>query len=155
METINIIDCNGYLWWSNQESPEIFEGEDKAITLDEKSNPFIIEGQLFGTIVNEQEGPRRNVSCSIKYVDGKYLVYKNDIDSALLDLDEGKQKSITLKDEEREDVPCIVERKDYLSNRMDGKWLKFLRYWEAKPDENCEGMSAFAITKNVFIGFKK
>lgn len=155
MEAINIIGCNGYLWWSNQESPEFFEGEDKTITLDEKSNPFIIEGQLFGTIVNEQEGSRRNVSCSIKYVDGKYLVYKNDIDSALLDLGEGKQKSITLKDEEGKDVPCIVERKDYLSNRMDGKWLKFLRYWEANPDENCKGMSVYAITKNVFVGFKK
>ena len=92
MEAINIIDCNGYLWWSNQESPELFEGEDIIITLDEKSNPFIIEGQLCGTIDNEQEGTKRTISCSIKYVDGKYLIYKNDFDSALLNLGEGEQE---------------------------------------------------------------
>lgn len=132
----------GYLWLSDSNEPKVFTNESIDIELKEDMIPFVVEGQLYESTTR--------ISYSIKYVDGKCLVYNNDIDSALLDLDEGEQKSITLKD-----VPCIVERKDYLSNRMDEKWLKFLRYWEAKPDENCEGMSAFAITKNVFIGFEK
>ena len=35
-----------------------------------------------------------------------------------------------------------------------GRWLKFLRYWEEKKDENCMNMPVLTFTKNIFIGFK-
>lgn len=135
----------GYLWLSNSTEPHVYINE--KINLHMKEGIFIVEGQLYNST--------DYISYSIKYVDGKYIVYKNDIDSALLNLGEGKQKSITMKDEEGNDVLCIVERKDYLSNRMSDHWLKFLRYWEEKEDENCMNMPVLTFTKNVFVGFKK
>lgn len=142
-------DFEGYLWLSNSNKPKVFPTENVDIVLKEDMMPFVVEGQLYDSTTC--------ISYSIRYVDGKYLVYKNDIDPTLLNLGVGNQKSITLKDKEGEDVTCIVERKDYLSNRMDGKWLTFLRYWEPTEDgdENCKGMKPLVITKNVFIGFKK
>ena len=54
---------SGYLWYSNEQSPEILPSSGQLDT-DDVSNPFVVEGQL----VDSEK------SISIKFVDGKYLV---------------------------------------------------------------------------------
>jgi CRISPR type III-associated protein (TIGR04423 family) len=128
METIKIKNCEGYLWWSNREEPEILDGKALDVSLDETKNPFVVEGQLYDK--EEME------SYSIKYVDGQYLVNIYKVEA----------RDFTNKDN---------EPKTFLSNRMGGRWLKFLRYWEEKKDENSMNMPVLTFTKNVFIGFKE
>ena len=128
METIKIKNCEGYLWWSDQEEPKIYDGKALDVSLDETKNPFVVEGQLY-------DKEEKN-SYSIKYVDGQYLI------------------SI-YKVEDRDYTNKDNEHKSFLSNRMGGRWLKFLRYWEEKEDENCMAMLVLTFTKNVFIGFKE
>jgi len=128
METINIKSCEGYLWWSDQQNPQVYHNEALDICLDETKNPFVVEGQLY-------DGECGQSYC-IKYVDGQYLikVYK------VADWDFSNPDN---------------EQKAFLSNRMAGRWLKFLRYWDEKKDENCMGMPVLTFTKNVFVGFKE
>lgn len=128
METIKIKNSEGYLWWSDQEEPEIYDGKVIDICLDEKKNPFVIEGQLYDK--DEKK------SYSIKYVDGQYLINKY------------KVETIDFSNTDN-------EPKSFLSNRMEGRWLKFLRYWEEKKDENCMDMPVLTFTKNIFVGFKE
>lgn len=128
METIKINKCEGYLWWSDQQEPEIYDGKDIDICLDETKNPFVVEGQLY-----DKEEMK---SYSIKYVDGQYLVFIYKVETS----------DFTNKNN---------ESKSFLSNRMGGRWLKFLRYWEEKEDENCMDMPVLTFIKNVFIGFKE
>ena len=130
METIKINKCEGYLWWSDQQKPEVYQDESIDNCLDEAQNPFVVEGQLYS--IDE------NMWYGIKYVDGQYIINKYKVND--------------------DDLSNIAnEIKYYLSNRMDGRWLKFLRFWEPveEGDKNCEGMKPLVITKNVFIGFKK
>lgn len=54
----------GYLWYSDQTTPKVFNDEEFELEIEDTKNPFIIEGQLC-------DG---NQSISIKYVDGKYIV---------------------------------------------------------------------------------
>ena len=126
METIKINKCGGYLWWSDQQKPKVYQDESIDICLDEAKNPFVVEGQLY-----DEEN---KVSYSIKYVDGQYLINKYKVD----------ESDFTNPDN---------QIKSYLSNRMDDRWLKFLSYWEEKKDANCMGMPVLTLTKNVFIGF--
>ena len=130
METIKIENCEGYLWWSDQQEPKVYQDGQIDIILDETKNPFVVEGQLY----DKEE----DKSYSIKYIDGQYLIKVNKVGN----------DDFTNKDN---------ELKSFLSNRMGGRWLKFLRYWEPteQGDENCEGMPPLVITKNVFVGFKK
>lgn len=128
MEPIMINKCQGYLWWSDQQKPEVFQNEKFERSFDENKNPFVVEGQLYDV--------DNNMSYSIKFVDGKYLI---------------KSFDVTEDDFSNPDF----ETKEYLSNRMGGRWLKFLRYWEETKDENCKGMKVLTLTKNVFIGFKE
>lgn len=128
METIKINKCEGYLWWSDQQEPKTYQDESVDICLDETQNPFVVEGQLY----DKEE----KVSYSIKYVDGLYLINK-------------------YKLEDSDFVNPDNETKSYFSNRMGGRRLKFLRYWEEKEDENCMDMAVLTFTKNVFIGFKE
>ena len=126
METIQINKCEGYLWWSDQQKPKVYQDELIDICLDETENPFVVEGLLY-----DEENKE---SYSVKYVDGLYLINKYKVDeSDFINLDN--------------------EEKSYLSNRMDDRWLKFLNYWEEKKDANCMGMPVLTLTKNVFIGF--
>lgn len=128
MKTIKINKCEGYLWWSDQQEPKVCQDEAIDICLDETKNPFVVEGQLY----DKEE----KMSYSIKFVDGQYLIN-------IFKVEEG---DLTNPDN---------ETKCYFSNRMEDKWLKFLRYWEEKEDKNCMGMPVLTITKNVFIGFKE
>ena len=128
METIKINKCDGYLWWSDQQEPKVFEGQSIDQCLDETQNPFVVEGLLY-----DKEEKK---SYSIKYVDGQYLIKKYKVEVG----------DLTNKD---------YESKSFLSNRMGDHWLKFLRYWEEKEDENCMNMPVLTFTKNVFVGFKE
>ena len=130
METIKINKCEGYLWWSDQEEPKIYLDEAIDICLDKSKNPFVVEGQLYDK--DEKK------SYSIKYVDGQYHINIYNVEA----------DDFTNKDN---------EPNSFLSNRMGGRWLKFLRYWETteQGDENCEGMKPLVITKNLFVGFEK
>ena len=141
METIKIENCEGYLWWSDQEEPEIYDGKVIDICLDEKKNPFVIEGQLYDK--DEKK------SYSIKYVDGQYIVIEYQVEKDVIEA-LSKEKEYKSSDES-----VVVEPKHYLSNRMGGRWLKFLRYWGNKEDENCMEMSVLTLTKNVFVGFNE
>lgn len=128
METIKINKCEGYLWWSDQQEPKVCQDEAIDLCLDETKNPFVVEGQLYDKETKE--------SYSIKYVDGQYLINIYKVTDEYL-------------------VNSVNEIKCYLSNRMGDRWLRFLRYWEEKEDENCMGMPVLTFTKNVFIGFKE
>ena len=129
METIKINKCEGYLWWSDQQKPAVYQDESIDNCLDEAQNPFVVEGQLYNIDEKKWYG--------IKYVDGQYIIKKYQV----------KDDDLSNTDNE---IKC------YLSNLMDGRWLKFLRFWEPteEGDKNCEGMKPLVITKNVFIGFK-
>ena len=128
MKTIKINKCEGYLWWSDQQEPKVYDGDALDMCFDETKNPFVVEGQLYD---NEEKK-----SYSIKYIDGQYLINIYKVEAG----------DLTNKDN---------ELKIFLSNRMGGRWLKFLRYWEEKEDENCMGMPVLTFTKNVFVGFKE
>ena len=128
METIKISNCEGYLWWSDQQKPEVYDGKALTVDLDDAKNPFVVEGQLFDKDAN--------ISYSVKYVDGRYLIK-------------------TYKVEKQDPTNPNNDTKTYLANRMGDRRLTFLRYWEEKEDENCMDMPVLTLTKNVFIGFEK
>ncbi len=121
----------GYLWMSNCDNPLVLNGERLNFLPKEDENPFIVEGNLFCK--------PKSISYSIKYVDGEYIVRKY-------------QLSPNDRNKPNEEI-C------YLANRMDDKdsgnrWLKFIRFWEKIPDDNCLGLPVLTFTKEVFIGFK-
>ena len=126
MEPIKIEKCEGYLWWSDLQEPKVYCGEKMDQSFDENANPFVVEGQLFDK--------DNNVSYSIKYIDGEYIVEKFEV-------------------QDDDFTNPNNETKTYLSNRMGDRWLSFLRYWEEKNDENCMNMPVLTLTKNVFVGF--
>ena len=124
IEKIQDLAYDGYIWMSDQEKPKVCENE--KVEWPTGANPFIVEGQLY----NQEKG----ISYSIKFVDGKYIINEYEVKKADLDNEHNEQ---------------IV----YHSNKMDGRKLKFLRYWEEKEDVNCMNMPVLTLTKTVFIGF--
>ena len=124
----------GYIWMSDKENPEVYDNQ--AVTLpSDGENPFVAEGMLY----NKEKG----LSYSIKYVDGQYFVQEFLV----------SESDVTNKDN---------EVKVFESNRMDGRKLKFLRYWEEvldkdnyKDKDNPDGLPVLTLTKTVFIGFEK
>lgn len=138
----------GYLWMSNSQNPLVNKDMPRTIDLSPNANPFIVEGELFDN--------SSKTSYSIRYIDGEYHIYdENVVDVNWLNLVNQKEAVGKKKDSEGNDVAFVVRRIDYFSNRMGGRWLKFLRYWEEKKDENCMNMSVLTFTKNVFVGFKE
>lgn len=117
----------GYIWKSDKSDPEVIDCEYEC-HLDERENPFIIEGQLYCA--------ETGTSYSIKYVDGRYIAKKYNVSED----DFGKEN---------------VDKKTFCSNRMDGRRLQFLQYWEAVPNWCCEGMEVNQPAELVFVGFEK
>ena len=128
MGTIKIKNCEGYLWWSDQQSPQVYQNEILDICLENNNNPFVVEGLLY-----DKDSCK---SYCIKYVDGQYVIKTYNLE----------EQNFTNPDN---------ELKFYYSNRMGNRWIKFLRYWEEKEDENCMNMPVLTFTKNVFVGFKE
>lgn len=114
----------GYIWWSDRREPEVFDGQELNVTLDNILNPFIIEAQLYDTI--------KKKSYSIKYVDGKHIVCEYNLN----------------------DLPADVTEQSYYSNRMNERILLFKQCWRPETDKWCEGMEVLKPAECVFVGFK-
>lgn len=119
---------DGYIWYSDKSEPEVFQEKDFEFDTDKIDNPFIIEGQLYDD--------QKKISYSIKFVDGKYVCKKYEVEST----------DFNKKD---------VEIKTFHANRMDDLKLQFLQYWKEEDDELCEGMKVLQPAELVFIGFVK
>ena len=134
---IKALPYEGYLWMSDQELPQIYNQENISLPK-EGENPFVVEGMLYN---KENE-----LSYSIRFVDGEYIVQEFKVTQADIKNPENQEKV-------------------YEPNRMDdlkGKRLRFLRYWEEvldednyKDEQNPDGLPVLTLTKNVFIGFKE
>ncbi len=126
-------DYEGYLWWSNEESPDIYRGEPvksrdkKTIWPTNTDNPFIVEGNLW----NKKE----ETSYLIRFIDGEYLVYEFDM------------KNID---------PSKITRHKYLPNRMPGiEKLMFTEVWEEQSDPYCNNFNVLKPAFIAFVGFEK
>lgn len=127
----------GYIWLSDEAKPIVIpEQSDRydltqdGLDFSSDNNPFVVEGLLFDA--------SRNLSITIKYVDGGYIVKEYLLDNMV----SPNFKEVT-----------------YQSHRMDGRKLKFRQYWEEAEDEFCDdpqdtkGMKTLRPDKLVFVGF--
>jgi CRISPR type III-associated protein (TIGR04423 family) len=121
--------CEGYIWKSNEEKPEVFYNEPVNLLLDEGKNPFIIEGQLY---------VKNKISYSIKYVDGKYFVTEYD----LTNLSSGYE----LKE--------YIPNRRIVKNDIAINKICFRQYWKPEEDDLCEKMNVLVPSAHVFVGFK-
>ena len=121
----NDADYEGYLWWSNEEKPQVFLSEKLGISLPEKGQlPAIIEGFLYCK--------ESKTSYSIRFLDEGYLVMKYEIDK---------------------NEPGDVS--EFIPNRLPGvSKIKFLQYWEVENDPLCAGFEVLKPKANVFVGFE-
>ncbi|GAB6975103.1 TIGR04423 family type III CRISPR-associated protein [Prevotella falsenii] len=138
MNTTQNIDFNlryeGYLWLSDEHHPRTF----CPAKLVERellcgNNPFVVEGYLY----NKEKG----LSFSIKNIDGKCHIYKNEV-----------------KPEDIESDNPTIDRVSYLTlcrNNDHARRACFLRYWIPQPDPACLEMNVLEVEKEVFIGFKE
>ena len=128
----------GYLWYSNAQSPQVIDKEEFELTIDDNHNPFIVEGQLCDV--------HNRHSISIKFVDGQYIIKEYDFTE-----DDFSNPEIEVKTF----LSNRMEVKTFLSNRMEGKKLQFLQYWRAEKDPLCEHMEVLQSAELVFVGFDK
>ena len=127
----------GYLWMSDSVSPKIYSDPtslEQELLIREDENPFIVEGQLY---CKDKDGFEK--SYHIKYIDGEYWVAEYDLNEIRAKADPNDQGVV----------------KSFISNRMQCSKLKFEQYWEAVPDELCEGMEVLNPGPFVFVGFEK
>ena len=119
----------GYLWKSDQQKPEVLQGDKEfCINLNDDETPFIIEGNLWNKDTL--------TTISIKFVDGKYII-----------------KTYTLTDEDLKNSDTITQ-KTFIPHRLEGvHLLKFMQFWKEEKDELCEGMITLVPDKLVFVGF--
>lgn len=139
MEHIEAAKYEGYLWYSNEKKPMVFDGSEPVpeMNLDEEKNPFIIEGNLWDA--------DNLMSIMIRYVDGKYIVRRTKVKE--------EELSRAYSQAYESGSPTL---KKYLAHRIEGvKCLCFLQYWQAESDKMCEGMQVLRPSKLVFIGFDK
>lgn len=130
----------GYLWYSNEKTPRVLNGEPwSEAELDASKNPFIIEGQLYDK--------ENLISYSIKYVDGQYFCKKYELketDFNDIDIDKVSFKA------------HHIDKVSFKAHRMGkGVVLEFLQYYREVEDELCEGMKVLQSAEKVFIGFKE
>jgi CRISPR type III-associated protein (TIGR04423 family) len=117
--------CEGYIWYSDKPQPEKIAAEQYSLELDESKNPFVVEGQIYSEDAN--------ASYSIKYVDGKYIVIKYELDKLGKNYDE----------------------KSFIANRLENvARIKFRQYWKRVEDDLCEGMITLVPAEYVFVGFE-
>lgn len=131
---IQLRNAQGYLWYSDQTEPRISIDKDIELHLDEKINPFVIEGQLY----SDEE----KKSISIKFIDGKYIVKTYDFNA---------RRFIA------PDSAVMTEGgvEQYIANsRLNlSQPLNFIRVWRTVKDninDNCETLRPTGL---VFKGF--
>lgn len=118
----------GYLWMSDSPDPvtQLDKIREKLETINDSSNPFIVEGQLYCD--------DSHTSYSIKYTDGKHHVVMYDLSKA------GE----------------TYGEKSFVPNRINGvSKIHFRQYWEEAEDSFCEGMEVLIPGAYVFVGFDK
>lgn len=121
----------GYTWWSDRDKPEVFNhNRYEELVFDNCANPFIVEGQLFDT--------QSNVSYSIRFIDGEYLIYRYDVGACSHKSDEEFIASSRLHS-----IDNSVEK------------LYFHRIWREETDSLCENMTVLTPAEMVFVGFTK
>lgn len=116
----------GYYWMSDETAPHLLNGEPFTLQLNNDTNPFVIEAQLYND---------NGISYSIKYFDGNYLIHKYDTNQL------AKQAN------------TIVDTLIFNGHRMEGKALKFNRYWREVSDDLLCGLTTLEPKEFVFIGF--
>lgn len=144
MKQIEAAKYKGYLWYSNEKKPMVFDGSEPVpeMNLDEEKNPFIIEGNLWDA--------DNLMSIMIRYVDGKYIVRRTKVKEEELSSSRASSQAY------ESGSPIATTLKKYLAHRIEGvKCLCFLQYWQAEPDDMCEKMCVLRPSKLVFIGFDK
>jgi len=133
MKKIDINDINfdleyeGFYWYSNQQKP--------VLVLNQKITkgifttlPFIVEGNLYSE--------EKNISISIKNIDGAYKVFQADVKDWL--------------DEQ-------ITRNEYLAHDLVGiNKIKMIHFWEeSKEDALLENMKTLIPAWQAFVGFIK
>lgn len=125
----------GYIWRSDSSIPEvILNAEFDFDCVKDDDNPFIVEGELY----NEA----RQLSVSIRYIDGKHIFREFSPDS--LD-DDSRKTEIVYTPERAFDAKGI-------------KGLDFWQIWRAEEDPCCEdhekkAMKVLRPAELVFRGF--
>ena len=64
--TIKKAAYQGYIWYSDEQAPKVYDNAEVGFELDDNANPFVIEGQLYDRAEDR--------SVSIKFIDGKYHI---------------------------------------------------------------------------------
>jgi len=118
------INYEGYLWWSDQESPKVLLNEILTPLPVENKLPAIIEGYLFNS--------ESQTSYSIRFLDDGYIVMKYEIDNT--------------------DIGDIVDFIPNRLNGVSK--IKFLQYWKPEIDTLCEEFEVLKPKANVFVGFE-
>ena len=123
--------CYGYLWMSNQPNPTVIYDESVELSLDNNSNPFVVEGHLY---------VKDKLSYSIKYVDGSYILKRYDLTSL--------PKEWVKEDGVRKFVANRLKKDDLTIDE-----IYFKQYWVPKEDDLCNGMKTLQPGALVFVGF--
>lgn len=128
----------GYLWVSDNPQPKEYlcptNLKDELSKFSNTKNPFIVEGQLCDE--------NKEVSYSIKYVDGEYIVILYD-----------------LRNDSK--VGIVYDEKRYIPKRLHVSKILFRQYWKLEKegtsnvDESlCLGMPVLVPGPLVFVEFE-
>lgn len=117
---------SGYIWDSNKKQPLVLNQvmSDK-LEFSASDNPFVVESQLYDV--------EKKISYSFKYVDGKYLFMKYDMDHL---------------------IGSFVTKQYIASFNNAPGLLVFRQYWREVLDEQCS-MNTLRPKEFVFVGFKE
>lgn len=132
MKKIEKSKYQGYLWYSDEKEPEIYQNRELEIDLNDQSNPFIIEGQLC-------DGKK---SYSIKYVDGHYILKTFQLNNYLNEDTVINKYQPNWSEKDKENSSVISQ-------------LIFIQYWHPAADKNCEDMKVLQPGESIFVGFNE
>ncbi len=116
----------GYIWMSDEPSPKVLKNEEFEYDFIDGENPFVVEGQLFNG----------EISFSIKYIDGKYIVNKYNV-------------------LENQSAGIEYSEQTYIANFDGVPGMQFRQYWREEPDKFCNNMKVLKPAEFVFVGFTK
>lgn len=118
---------DGYYWASGENKPKLINNENidlNAVLEELEDSLFIQEAMLW----NEE----RKISIMINYTDKQRI----------------GQYELSNKELDRKEDTRVYE-----SNRLGGRKLKFLQYWEEEKDKLCDDLPVLKMKAQVFVGF--
>lgn len=126
----------GYMWKSDERAPMIYDRVEFEFDLVDGENPFTVEGQLY----NED----KDLSISVKFIDGKYVI----------NIYDGKKRLFLESDmsaafEEGELEQYVPNCKMNLSDKA----LYFKRLWKVEKDGVNYGWETLCPSALIFKGF--